>query len=127
MCISLRTLIYHVTFPEMVYYKKKNELFDLEELDIYKLQEYKDYVFLPYVSQASIYDAFLDAFHLTKVKKELHQKDDFEVEFRKYIDFNKKYRHELFRYYHNFEIEYLSPIVIDWCNKNKIHYYDDIL
>lgn len=97
--ISLRCLVSNIVLPDMVYLKKKNKFFEAEELDLNKLHLYKDYVYLPYVNKEDIYDSFLEEYHLNKEQKELHRKENFAVEFRKYIDYNKKFDHELFRYY----------------------------
>ena len=112
--------------PNMIYCKKQKEIFEACELDLYKMQKYKDYLCVPYFELSFLYDAFLDDMHLEKVKTELHNKEDFETEFRRYIDCNKKYDHELFRYYYRFETKYLKPIAIEWCNKNRIDYCDDV-
>lgn len=90
------------------------------------MQIYKDYIVLPYVEQTSIYDAFLDDFHLLKEKEQLHKSQNFDVEFRKYIDCNEKFDHELSRYYYTFETNFLKPIAIEWCEKNKVPYHDDL-
>lgn len=74
MCISLRRIIAHMTLPNIVYLRSRKELFDLDDLDIYKLQIYKDYRLLPYIEQTTIYDAFLDDFHLLKEKRSFTEK-----------------------------------------------------
>lgn len=126
MCISLRHIIADMTLPNIVYLKSKKELVDSDDADICKLQIYKDYIVLPYVEQTTIYDAFLDDFHLLKEKEELHKSQKFDIEFRKYIDCNKKFDHELSRYYYTFETNFLKPMAIEWCEKNKVSYHDDL-
>ena len=126
MSISLRRLISCMKLNDMIYSKKQKEIFEACELDLYKMQKYKDYLCVPYYELSSLYDTFLDDMHLEKVKTELHNKKDFETEFRRYIDCNKKYDHELFRYYYQFEEKYLKPKAIEWCVQNHIQYYEDI-
>ena len=126
MCISLKHLISTMKLPDMIYCKKQKEIFEACELDLYKMQKYKDYLCVPYFELSFLYDAFLDDMHLEKVKTELHNKKDFDIEFRRYIDCNKKYDHELFRYYYQFERKYLKPIAINWCNENKIKHNEDV-
>lgn len=124
--ISLRCLVSNIVLPDMVYLKKKNKFFEAEELDLYKLHLHKDYVYLPYVNEEDIYDSFLEEYHLNKEQKVLHDSNDFGVSFRKFINYNKKFDHELFRYYCSFESNYLKPIAIEWCKKNQVSYINDI-
>lgn len=126
MSISLSSMIVRMTYPNLIYVKSKDDLFDSEELDLYKMQLYKDYIHFPYINETELYDAFLDEFHLVKEKKMLHETDDFVVSFRKFIDNNKKYGHELYRYFYSFKESYLTPIAIEWCEKNKISYEYDV-
>lgn len=98
-----------------------------EEIDLYRLTEYKDYINLPYVKKADVYDEFLESMYLYKEKNQLHNKEEFfEVKFREFIDYNKKYDHYLFDLYNDFEIEKIRNIAVAWCNKNKIQYFDDM-
>ena len=85
MSTSLKMLLSNITLPNMVYLKKKNMLVEATEVDLYKLTLYKDYVFLPYVKDPEMYDLFLDHYHLVKEKRRLHQSDDFESEFCRFI------------------------------------------
>lgn len=126
MQISLRHIISILTLPNMIYLKVKKNFFEAEEIELYNLHIYKDYVPLPYIEKATIYDAFLDSKFLNSEKALLHKQDNFEVSFRKFVDCNKKYDHSLFNQYLQFEIEYLKPIAIEWCNNNKVQYADDI-
>lgn len=110
--------------------KKDNKIFDLEDIDIYKYNEYKDYVILPYVDEEEIYDMFLDTYkydskYLKNIKEKLHKEGNFCVNFRRFIDSNEKFNHSLSDIYFDFEIGYLKPIMIEWCNKNKIAFVDD--
>ena len=52
----------------MVYLRAKNDIFETEEVSLHNLHIYKDYVILPYIEKAVIYDAFLDAKFLSKEK-----------------------------------------------------------
>lgn len=126
MHISLRHVISNLTLPNMIYLKAKNDFFETKEVDLYKLHIYKDFVVLPYIDKAAIYDAFLESKFLNSEKELLHKQENFEVSFRKFIDYNKKYDHSLFDQYIQFEIEYLNPIAIKWCNNNKVQFVDDI-
>lgn len=126
MSISLKLFISNMDSPGMVYLKKKNELVEASEVDLHKLTLYKDYVFLPYIRDSEIYDSFLDHYHLDKEKKMLHKSNNFEVEFRYFIDYNKKYDHLFYDHYFDYAKDYLKPILIEWCKKNKITYIDDL-
>lgn len=132
MPISLRRIISLMTLPKMIYLRSKNELFGAEEVDLYNLHIYKNYVILPYIEQATIYDAFLDSRNLVPEKKLLHEQDNFEVAFRIFIDGDKRFVDRNNRYgymgdgYGYFEIEYLKPIAIEWCNKHRIPYVNDL-
>lgn len=127
MCVSLREVTHYITIPNIVYYKIKKQFSEIHELDLSKITEYKDYVFLPHIELSAIYDAFLDEYHLQKEKNNLHQTGNFEVEFRWYIDHTIKYDFYLARQYFRFEKNYLKPIGIDWCKKYKIKYIDDLV
>lgn len=122
----LSSMIVWMTYPNLIYVKSNEKLFEKEELDLYKMQLYKEYIYFPYVEENKLYDAFLDEFHLIKEKKILHETDDFPVSFRRFIDNNKKYGHELYRYFYSFKETYLAPIAIEWCKKNKVSYEDDL-
>jgi hypothetical protein len=126
MQISLRHIISILTLPNMIYLKVKKDFFEADEIDLYNLHIYKDYVPLPYIKQATIYDAFLDSRFLNSEKELLHKQDNFEASFRRFVDCNKKYDHILFNQYIQYEIEYLKPIAIEWCKNNKVQYVDDI-
>lgn len=126
MSTSLKMLLSNITLPNMVYLKRKNMLVEATAIDLNKLTLYKDYVFLPYVKDSEMYDLFLDHYHLVKEKRRLHQSDDFESEFCRFIHYNKKYDHSLWDKYFDFKINYLKPILIKWCKTNKISYVDDV-
>lgn len=126
MNVLLSDLIFYTAFPKTVYLKKKNLLVEASETDLNKLTLYKDYVALPYIKETVIYDAFLDYYHLEKIKEKLHHGKDFETEFRCFINYNPKYGHLLNDHYIDFKKNYLKSIVVPWCKKNKIAYVDDI-
>lgn len=125
MPISLRRIIYSMNLPRMIYLRSKEDLCDAEEVDLYNLHIYKNYVVLPYIKEATVYDAFLDSRNMVEEKKLLHEQDNFEVSFRIFLDYSKKHGYMLDKY-GSFKIEYLTPIAIDWCNKNRIKYVDDL-
>lgn len=125
MSLSLRHIIYSFELPGMVYLRKEDDLFCAEDVDLYNLHIYKNYVILPHIKESTVYDAFLDSRNMVQEKKYLHELDDFEVSFRKFLDYSKRHGYMLDKYGY-FKEEYLKPIAIEWCNKNRIQYVDDL-
>lgn len=126
--ISLRHAILCTTYLEdevMCFFRKTNEICELTDSIKYKYNQYKDYVILPKIKEEDLYNLFLDEFHFTKIKKELNNSDNFLVNFRCFIERNYFNGMYLLDQYRRFEINYIKPIIIDWCNKNRIKYIDD--
>lgn len=126
MNVLLSDLISYITTPGLIYLKKKHKLAEAKNINLQNLNLYKDYVVFPFIKETVIYDAFLDYYHLEKIKEKLHHGKDFETEFRCFINYNPKYGHLLNDHYIDFKKNYLKSIVVPWCKNNKIAYLDDI-
>lgn len=126
MKILLSDLLSYITTPGLIFLKKKKEIVEAKSINLQNLNLYKDYVVVPFIKETVIYDAFLDYYHLDKIKEKMHCSKDFETEFRRFINYNPKYGHLLNDHYIDFKKNYLKSIVVLWCKNNKIEYIDDI-
>lgn len=73
---------------------------------------YLDCIQMPCVDEIQIANEFMRSLNL----KQIENID----EFKRFIDCNEKYDHELFDLYYKFKFDYMMPILIDWCSKNDI-------
>lgn len=126
--LPLSHFIGSMTIPDQVYLKKKKEIVCAEEIDLYPLDLYKDYVPLPYFDEENeLYDAFLDHYQIYlqryKVKEQLHESGDFPIAFRRFIETSWEYDS---RCYRTFLQQYIRPHAVAWLQKNKIPYEDDL-
>ena len=117
-----------MTIPDQVYLKKKKEIVCAEEVDLYPLDLYKDYVPLPYFDEENeLYDAFLDYYQTYlqryKVKEQLHASDNFPNAFNRLLETSWEYGLDC---YWKFVQQYIRPYAITWLQKNKIPYEDDL-
>lgn len=124
MRISLYSVVCKISANEVfVCLKKSGKILTTDEVDLYPLDLYKDYVFLPHIDKTVVYDAFLDHYHLDKVKRLLHEQEDFTVAFRIFSENSWEYHMDIVR---NFEMKYLKPLAEAWCRKNNLSFIDDV-
>lgn len=127
--LSLRTFVGTITLSEkFVYLKKKHEVVLAEEVDLYNLDLYKDYVPVPHIEKKDIIQAFFDHYHLNKEKQMFCESEDLVADFNNYIH---DYSHcmlgfTMYELYWDFQDAYLKPIAVKWLVQNKIPYEDDL-
>lgn len=127
--LSLRTLVGTITLSEkFVYLKKKHEVVLAEEVNLYNLDLYKDYVPVPHVERTDIIQAFFDHYHLEKEKQMFCESKDLVGDFSNYIHDGSvcMLGFTMYDMYEDFYDAYTAPIAVKWLRKNKIPYKDDL-
>lgn len=124
--IEISYIINHMFIRNCVFFKSDYKAYSIDEIDVNKYNQYRDYIYLPFIDEKTVYIEFLKKYNLTSFSKSLKKQEDFSVTFRKYIErtvWNGIYLQNL---YNDFIYEYLKKDAIKWCCQYKINYIDNI-